>query len=192
MAVSKPMPGFACEGGGTPEPDDSIAIWTIIKGMNMKILFPVERFSEVSSILAPFALSMARLFGGDLHVLRVEPPIDQFMELRIKEAEEWLDEFVAKNLACSNITIHKAKVIPGEPAVAILKYIDENEMDGVIIGTHGTKGLSAILFGSVAKEIVGKSPVPVLTINPYKLTESYKKRNAEYLEHRVESIFKKL
>jgi len=158
----------------------------------MKILFPVERFSDVSSTLAPFALSMARLFGGELHVLRVEPPIDQFIEMRIKEASEWLDDFVANNLATSNIPIHKAKVIPGDPAEAILKYIDENEMDGVIIGTHGTKGLSGILFGSVAKEIVARSPVPVLSVNPYRLTESYKARNAEYLEHRVESVFKKM
>ena len=170
---------------------DSGVFWTIIKGMNMRILFPVERFSEVSAILAPFALSMARLFGGELHVLRVEPPIDQFMALRIKEAEEWLDEFVAKNLAYSNITIHKAKVVPGEPAVVILKYIDENEIDGVIIGTHGIKGLSGILFGSVAKEIVGKSPVPVLTVNPYKLTDSYKARVNEHLKRRVGDLFKK-
>ncbi|MGV8073787.1 MAG: universal stress protein [Syntrophobacteraceae bacterium] len=157
----------------------------------MKILFPVERFSDVSSTLAPFALSMARLFGGDLHVLRVEPPIDQFIEMRIKEASEWLDDFIAKNLASSNIPIYKAKVIPGDPAEAILKYIDENEMDGVIIGTHGIKGLSSVLFGSVAKAVIGRSPVPVLTINPYKLTEAYKKRNSEYLGQRVEGILKK-
>jgi nucleotide-binding universal stress UspA family protein len=35
------------------------------------------------------------------------------------------------------------------------------------MGTHGRKGLEKIVFGSVAERVVQKSPVPVLTINPY-------------------------
>ena len=119
----------------------------------------------------------------------MEPPIDQFIEMRIEEAAEWLDDFVAKNF--SDISIYKAKVIPGDPAEVILKYIDEKQIDAVIMGTHGTKGLSAVLFGSVTKKIVGRSPVPVLTVNPYKLTESYKKRTAEYLKQHMNIYFKK-
>jgi nucleotide-binding universal stress UspA family protein len=42
-------------------------------------------------------------------------------------------------------------------------------MDLVIMGTHGYKGLEQAIFGSVARKVVKNSPVPVLTINPYKL-----------------------
>jgi hypothetical protein len=37
----------------------------------------------------------------------------------------------------------------------------------VIMGTHGRKGLEHVFFGSVAENVLKKSPVPVLTVNPY-------------------------
>jgi len=155
----------------------------------MKILFPVVRFTDVSSILVPFVKNMAKVLRAEVHVLRVEPALDQFVGLRVKEGTEWLEDFVATYLP--DISVHKAKVIPGDPAVEILKYIDENAIDYVVIGTHGRRGLGSILFGSVAKEVVGKSPIPVLSINPYKLTESCKERSAECFEKIIrETYFK--
>jgi nucleotide-binding universal stress UspA family protein len=58
--------------------------------------------------------------------------------------------------------------VQGDPAEEILKYIAQEKVDLVIMGTHGRKGLDRVLFGSVANEVVKKSPVPVLTINPYR------------------------
>jgi nucleotide-binding universal stress UspA family protein len=49
-----------------------------------------------------------------------------------------------------------------------LDYISDEEIDLVIMGTHGRKGLDRVFFGSVADRVVKMSPVPVLTINPYK------------------------
>jgi len=49
----------------------------------------------------------------------------------------------------------------------ILKTIDSEGIDLVIMGTHGRKGLKYVFFGSVAENVVKRSPVPVLTINPY-------------------------
>lgn len=144
----------------------------------MKILFPVVRYADTSSILAPFVKNMARAFDAEIHVLWVEPLMDQFLELRLKESNEWLDQFIAEHFA--DYPIEKGKIVPGDPAAEILKYIRENQIDNVIIGTHGTKGAS-VAFGSVAKEIVSKSPVPVLTINTYRLSKDFKKRNTEYL-----------
>ncbi|WP_319409408.1 universal stress protein [uncultured Desulfosarcina sp.] len=145
----------------------------------MKILFPVVRFTDVSSVLAPLVKNMALMFKAEIHVLRVEPLIDQFIDMRVKEADEWLDEFIVKHF--EECEVSRAPVVPGDPAVEILKYIDEHEIDCVIIGTHGRKGLSGILFGTVVKDIVGRSPVPVLSINPYLITKDFKKRNATYL-----------
>ena len=51
----------------------------------------------------------------------------------------------------------------------ILKTIESETIDLVIMGTHGRKGLEHVFFGSVAENVVKKSPVPVLTINPYKV-----------------------
>jgi nucleotide-binding universal stress UspA family protein len=37
------------------------------------------------------------------------------------------------------------------------------------MGSHGRKGLDETIFGSVAENVLKKSPVPVLTVNPYTL-----------------------
>jgi nucleotide-binding universal stress UspA family protein len=153
---------------------------SVTEGGIMKILFPVVRSTNVSSILAPLVQNMLKAFKAELHVLYVEPSTDPTYRIRVKEAEAWLEEFIAKNLAGS--TVQRAQVVPGDPAQEILKYADENEIDSIFIGTHGAKGLGAALFGSVAKTIVGKSPVPVLCVNPYTMTQEFKKRNTEYLE----------
>jgi nucleotide-binding universal stress UspA family protein len=61
------------------------------------------------------------------------------------------------------------RIVSGEPAVEILKTIESEGMDLVVMGTHGRKGLEHTIFGSVVENVVKKSPVPVLVINPYNL-----------------------
>ncbi|MBC2709827.1 MAG: universal stress protein [Desulfosarcina sp.] len=61
------------------------------------------------------------------------------------------------------------KVVSGDAADEILKVLEAEDIDLVIMGTHGRKGLEHVIFGSVAEKVVKKSPVPVLSINPYKL-----------------------
>jgi nucleotide-binding universal stress UspA family protein len=63
---------------------------------------------------------------------------------------------------------HKEKG-PSEMAQEILKSIESEDIDLVIMGTHGRKGLEHVVFGSVAENVVKRSSAPVLTINPYKL-----------------------
>jgi len=145
----------------------------------MKILFPVVRSTNVSSVLAPLLKNMVKAFKAELHVLHMQLPTDANFRLRLKEAEAWLESFVAKHL--SGLAIHRGQVVPGDPAQEILRYADENDIDCIFIGTHGAQGLATALLGSVAKTIVGKSPVPVLCMNPYLMTQAFKKRNAEYL-----------
>lgn len=60
-------------------------------------------------------------------------------------------------------------ILSGNPASEILKTIDSEAIDLVVMGTHGYKGLEHAIFGSVAEKVVKNSAVPVLTINPYKL-----------------------
>ena len=145
----------------------------------MNILFPVVRYTNVSADLAPFVKNMALMFKANIHVLRVEPLIDQYIEMRMKEAREWLCEFAGKHFQGCPVTL--PPVIPGDPAIEVLAYIEKNEIDCVVIGTHGRKGLSGVLFGSTARDIVGKAPVPVLSLNPFLMTKAFKKRNAAYL-----------
>nr|WP_277505937.1 universal stress protein [Haladaptatus sp. DYSN1] len=53
----------------------------------------------------------------------------------------------------------------GDPAVAIIAYAIENEIDIIVMGTRGKTGFERYLFGSVAEKVVRVSPVPVMTVH---------------------------
>jgi nucleotide-binding universal stress UspA family protein len=53
----------------------------------------------------------------------------------------------------------------GAPAEQILQTAKEKSVDLIVMGTHGRRGLSRVLLGSVAEKIVRMSPVPVLTVS---------------------------
>jgi nucleotide-binding universal stress UspA family protein len=52
-----------------------------------------------------------------------------------------------------------------EPRQGILEAAESKKPDLIVIGTHGRRGLSRVLLGSVAEHVVRASPVPVLTIH---------------------------
>lgn len=143
-----------------------------------KILFPID-LSEVSAQIIPAVTTMAATFQSELHLLFVArifryydtiyvPPVSivEFEEKIVQGAERRLNEFVEEHLKDCSVAL--ARVVPGDPAEEILKYIDAEGIDLVIMGTHGRKGLDRILFGSVAAHVVTRSPVPVMTVNPHR------------------------
>lgn len=148
-----------------------------MKAIN-KILFPVD-LSEASSKLAPDVIDFARKFGAELHLLLVtgtfekfktfyipHPSLKTFGDEVLRGGQKRLVEYVEENF--SEFSKVKTAVVQGDPAEEILKYAEAEKVDLVIMGTHGRKGLDRILFGSVANEVVKRSPAPVLTINPYR------------------------
>ena len=143
-----------------------------------KILFPVD-LSEVSAEIIPHVTTMAKTFQADLHVLFVArifkyydtiyvPPVSivEFEEKVVAGGKRRLDEFVAEHLKDCCVSV--VKVIPGDPAEEIVRYVDVEGIDLVVMSTHGRKGLDRVLFGSVANHVVTTSSVPVMTVNPYR------------------------
>ena len=53
---------------------------------------------------------------------------------------------------------------PNRPADAILDYVEDNDIDHVIMGSHGRSGLSRVLLGSVAEIVARRSPAPVSVV----------------------------
>ncbi len=84
--------------------------------------------------------------------------------------DEWYDQAKASGeelLSDAAGTLESAvetEIVTGSPARAIINYIDEEEIDAVVIGSHGRDGLSRILLGSVAETVVRRSPVPVTVV----------------------------
>ncbi len=61
---------------------------------------------------------------------------------------------------------HEIFVASGNAAPEILNLTDKQDIDLIVMGTHGRTGLKHFLLGSVAERVVRESPVPVLTIHP--------------------------
>ena len=145
-----------------------------------KILFPID-FTENSSIIFPYVLSVSEKYDGMIYLLHVvedlstwssgfyipQISLTRYQEEALKGAEKTMKRVCKEQLqGCPNF---QKRILSGDPAQEILKTIESEGIDLVIMGTHGRKGLEHVFFGSVAENVVKKSPVPVLTINPYKL-----------------------
>lgn len=52
----------------------------------------------------------------------------------------------------------------GRPARTIIDYAEDHDIDHIVVGSHGRRGVSRILLGSVAETVARRSPVPVTII----------------------------
>jgi universal stress protein A len=83
-----------------------------------------------------------------------------------KEISEWAD----KELDTCCLTEIKGlpevekKVLKGIPNEEIVKFSSENNVDMIIMGTYGKKGLERFIFGSTAEKVVRSAPCPVMTV----------------------------
>lgn len=142
-----------------------------------KILLPTD-FSDYSQNAAAYATEFANKFGAELHLLHVlqdlvamvpepglafPPPGDYMLELQ-QSAETALTKLPDPPLAEGAEVVRAVR--QGPPFVEIVRYAKENDIDLIIMGTHGRSGLSHVLLGSVAEKVVRKSPCPVLTVRP--------------------------
>ncbi len=143
-----------------------------------RILFPVD-LSESSTNIVPYVQTVAKKFESKIHILfaaRVfeyftsiyvpHPSINKFEKEIMEGAEKRLYEFLDEHF--SEFPGAKIAVVAGDASEQILNYIEEHQIDLVIMGTHGRKGMDKIIFGSVAERVVKISPVPVMVVNPYK------------------------
>lgn len=53
-----------------------------------------------------------------------------------------------------------------KPAQAIINYAQDEDVDLIIIATHGYTGMKKLLLGSVAYRVLHESPVPIILIRP--------------------------
>jgi nucleotide-binding universal stress UspA family protein len=143
-----------------------------------KILFPVD-LTEISKKLVPYVKTMTEKFNAEVHLLFAARLFEEFSGFYVphpgvakfeaeiaqsaeKKIAEFKEEFFSDCPSC------KVKVVLGDAAEEILKYIQAENIDLVVMGTHGRKGLDRFLFGSVAEKVVKMSPVPVLSVNPFR------------------------
>jgi nucleotide-binding universal stress UspA family protein len=83
-------------------------------------------------------------------------------EYAVSSAESHLQDIVAR-LAKDGVTA-TSFVRVGNPIDEISRFIDEEKVSLVVMGTHGRTGLAHLLVGSVAERVVRTATCPVLTV----------------------------
>lgn len=137
------------------------------------ILCPID-FSDNAEFAATWARDLARRFDAQLHVLYVLAPIEPLIGpepgVAIFPGDELMPELRAnaqRRLEQRSADGDAVKAVrEGTPFVEIVQYAGQNDVDLIVMGTHGRSGLSHLLLGSVAEKVVRKAPCPVLTVRP--------------------------
>jgi nucleotide-binding universal stress UspA family protein len=141
-----------------------------------RILFPTD-FSEAAKPAQKYAIALAEQFHAELHVLYVlqdvalvMPEPGSFMTmpgLNLDEIQESAERALATII---DPQWPQEKVIRatrrGAPYDEIVRYAAENQIDLIVLGTHGRSGIPHILLGSVAEKVVRRAGCPVLTVRP--------------------------
>jgi len=153
-----------------------------------RILYPID-FSECSYKVLPYVLSMAEKYGAKVYLLYVARDLHYFAGLHVphtsiagftKElldaSQKMMNQVCEEHLQrCPNF---ERKVLSGDAGEEIVRMAEREDIDLIVMGTHGRKGLDRTLFGSVAAFVVKHATVPVLTVNPYRVVQKRKEKAA--------------
>lgn len=135
---------------------------------------PVD-FSEPSREAMHLAADLASTSGARLILLYVRslPPLafaeapsftteellEQADELAERSLAEWRNEALARGAP-----VVQTRSLIGVPHAEILRFAQENDLDLLVMGTHGRTAFMHAVLGSVAEKVVRRAPCPVLTV----------------------------
>ena len=138
-----------------------------------RILVPID-FSDASHEAIRHATEIAQTYGAEIHLLHVVEEVvypsaygmgDAYFPTQnvIKKVEETLAEMARDEIGYEHIMI---AAVVGYAPLSIIDYAEENEVDLIVIATHGRSGFERMLLGSVAERVIRQAPVPVFIVKP--------------------------
>jgi len=155
-----------------------------------KILFATD-FSQASFAALPYIEAVAGYYGSEVHVVHVVGSGDftllpkQEQERMFGEAQRKMQDFLGRASGFTSLRqlLRGESVLRprytqilkcGEPSEIIRQLGQSLDVDLVVLGTNGRRGLKRFVLGSVAEEIFRLVPWPVLTVGPRarKVTEA--------------------
>ncbi len=138
-----------------------------------RVLVPID-FSDYSKHALRYASEFAKTFEAKMYLIYVFEPIYTGIEVEFMngqaDIENDIQRLALKELKkLTEIEIGsdvETEILfkVGKPFVKINETASENDIDLIIISTHGQTGIKHILFGSTAEKVVRKAPCPVLTL----------------------------
>ncbi len=140
-----------------------------------RLLVPID-FTDTSDFALEYALQLASALGADIVVMHAyELPIYGFPDGAMIATAEVATKLstAAQTALDAAVTSRKDRGVPmssvlrdGVPYEEINTVAGEMDVDIIVIGTHGRKGLTRMLLGSTAEKVVRTATRPVLTVHP--------------------------
>ncbi|MFC6952463.1 universal stress protein [Halorubellus litoreus] len=136
------------------------------------ILLPTDG-SEGTTAATTHAAELASTYDATVHVLSVADSRNRFEsptsgiapeawdEAQRDQAEAAIDATV--DALGDDVDVHRV-LREGVPHEEIVAYVDDADVDVVVMGTHGRTGLDHYLIGSVTEKVVRQSAAPVLSV----------------------------
>ncbi len=129
------------------------------------ILFATD-FSPAAEAALPYAIGLAKQYGGKVHGLHVRfpatyPIVGPEAMPQVLEAAEEQAKFEAKQLheMLADVS-HEVTIMEGDLWPVLNEIVEQQKVDLIVMGTHGRKGVSRALLGSAAEEIFRKASSP--------------------------------
>ena len=143
-----------------------------------RILLPTD-FSGCANYALPYAAAIARAVDATVICLNVVEPIVPAVgytgmaeAMPIAEMSEQMEDSAERELPdvmrCEDLRGLKVEEVigHGDAAAEIVRVADEQEVDLIVISSHGRTGLGRIIFGSTAEAVVRHARCPVLVVKP--------------------------
>ena len=141
--------------------------------INIKnILCPVDH-SDCSKEALKYAVSFAIKDNSKLYLLHVIDirTFDESINAMTPQipGDKTLAQLKTKLLDCIPEEMRddmnvEALVVQGIPVVEIISTAKRNDVDMIVLGSHGRTGITHMMMGSVSEKVVRKAPCPVLTV----------------------------
>jgi nucleotide-binding universal stress UspA family protein len=135
-----------------------------------KILVPLDGSKLAERAAAP-ALVLAEAMSAKVTFLRVAIPLSlnldpdfyqRIIDIRTDEAERYLQK---AQYRCSSPPVEiELDTVVGSPARSIINYVQENEIDLIVMSNHGRSGIGRWRYGSVAERVLRRAPCATIVM----------------------------
>ncbi|MCP9468781.1 MAG: universal stress protein [Nitrospira sp.] len=146
-----------------------------------KLLIPVD-FSDCSLDALEYGIAAARRVRASVTVLHVLEPVSYGLDFTLVHSDarrrrEAVEERLAEIAGAANAAGVPCECLirGGLPNDSILEAARTLSIDLIVMGTHGRRGLSHVLYGSVAESVLRKSLRPVLMVRSPKFRPSQRR-----------------
>ena len=143
-----------------------------------KILLPTD-FSGCANYALPYAAAIARATNAKVICVHVVEPVVPAVgytgladPMPLADISEQLEDSAERQLPklaeceeCIGLNVEEV-IVHGDAAAEIVRVASEQEVDLIVISSHGRTGFGRIIFGSTAESVVRHANCPVLVVKP--------------------------